>query len=124
MKLTPFGLQVRTLRLELGLTLKTMADAVNVSPAYLSSIELGDRQLSSKVSDEAISFFADKVDGEKLEQIRDAVVKTAEIVPVDNLAGEDKVLVAAFARRLTEGAGVPDEILKWIKKGGEHGSDR
>jgi len=122
MKLTPFGLYVRTLRLELGLTLKTMADALKVSPAYLSSIELGDRPLPSTVAEEAIKFFSPQVRGERIEQLKEAIDKSANAVPIGGLESEEKVLVAAFARRLTEGEGVPDEVLKWLKKGGnKHG---
>lgn len=39
--MTPFGLFMRTLRLEKGLLLKDMADAMGVSSAYLSALEHG-----------------------------------------------------------------------------------
>jgi len=122
MKLTPFGFQVRTLRMELGLTLKTMADSLEVSSAYLSSIELGDRQLSSKIAEDTLAFFSSRVSSSSLQNLREAIDKTAQMVPIDNLAGEEKILVAAFARRLTDGEGVPPEIYDWLKKGGENGS--
>jgi transcriptional regulator with XRE-family HTH domain len=41
--MTPFGAKVRQLRHERAVTLKTMATALNVSPAYLSALELGKR---------------------------------------------------------------------------------
>ncbi len=41
--MTPFGAKVRQLRRERGLSLKQMAAALNVSPAYLSALELGKR---------------------------------------------------------------------------------
>jgi transcriptional regulator with XRE-family HTH domain len=40
---TPFGERVRKLRAERGVTLKAMAEAVGVSPAYLSALEHGKR---------------------------------------------------------------------------------
>ena len=41
--MTPFGARVRALRAERGLTLKQMAAALEVSPAYLSALEHGRR---------------------------------------------------------------------------------
>jgi transcriptional regulator with XRE-family HTH domain len=41
--MTPFGLRLRQLRKERGLTLAEMAKAVNVSSAYLSALEHGKR---------------------------------------------------------------------------------
>jgi transcriptional regulator with XRE-family HTH domain len=40
---TPFGERLRTLRAERGLTLQVMAEALGVSPAYLSALEHGRR---------------------------------------------------------------------------------
>ncbi|ANN71568.1 helix-turn-helix domain-containing protein [Bordetella bronchialis] len=121
MKLTPFGLLVRTLRLEAGLTLKNMADALGVTSAYLSSIELGDRPLTEKIAGQAIEFFKERISTEKLDQLQAAVDKTTQSVPTAGLDSDDKVLVAAFARRLTEGAGVPDEVMNWLRKGDRSG---
>ncbi|MER2606931.1 MAG: helix-turn-helix domain-containing protein [Siculibacillus sp.] len=41
--MTPFGAKVRNLRRERGVTLKQMAAALRVSPAYLSALEHGKR---------------------------------------------------------------------------------
>jgi transcriptional regulator with XRE-family HTH domain len=41
--MTPFGERMRKLRAERGVTLKDMAAAVGVSPAYLSALEHGKR---------------------------------------------------------------------------------
>lgn len=124
MKLTPYGLFVRTLRLELGLTLKAMADTLQVSSAYLSSIELGERDLTPKIGLDAIEFFKARVTPQKLEELRNAIDQTSKVVPIEDLGSEDKILVAAFARRLTDGAGVPDEVMKWLQKGERHGRSR
>ena len=39
--MTPFGVAVRRIRKERGITQKAMAKALNVSPAYLSALENG-----------------------------------------------------------------------------------
>lgn len=41
--MTPFGQKIRDLREERSITLKTMAHALGVSPAYLSALEHGRR---------------------------------------------------------------------------------
>ena len=41
--MTPFGEKVRDMRAEVGVTLKQMATALEVSPAYLSALEHGHR---------------------------------------------------------------------------------
>jgi transcriptional regulator with XRE-family HTH domain len=41
--MTPFGEKLRHIRNERGITLKDMAKAINVSPAYLSALEHGKR---------------------------------------------------------------------------------
>ena len=41
--MTPFGVKLRALRSERGITLKEMADAIGVSSAYLSALEHGRR---------------------------------------------------------------------------------
>jgi len=39
--MTPFGQKLRTMRAERQITLKEMAEAISVSPAYLSALEHG-----------------------------------------------------------------------------------
>ena len=46
--MTPFGLKLREIRAERGLTLKDMAAGLQVSPAYLSAMEHGHRGRPSK----------------------------------------------------------------------------
>jgi transcriptional regulator with XRE-family HTH domain len=41
--MTPFGVKLRQIRTERGMTLKQMAESLGVSPAYLSSLEHGRR---------------------------------------------------------------------------------
>lgn len=41
--MTPFGARLRELRAARGMTMKTMADAIGVTPAYLSALEHGQR---------------------------------------------------------------------------------
>lgn len=56
--MTPFGAKIRALRAERGVTLKDMAAALRVSPAYLSALEHGRRGRPSFAQVQAmIGFF-------------------------------------------------------------------
>ena len=45
--MTPFGLKIRELRKQRGVSMKDMARAIGVTPAYLSALEHGHRGLPS-----------------------------------------------------------------------------
>lgn len=45
--MTPFGAKLRDLRRQRGMTMKQMAEAIGVTPAYLSALEHGHRGLPS-----------------------------------------------------------------------------
>lgn len=47
--MTPFGLKMRELRTARGITLKRMAEDLQISPAYLSALEHGHRGRPSPV---------------------------------------------------------------------------
>lgn len=56
--MTPFGMKIRALRSERGITQKQMARAIGVSPAYLSALEHGHRgQPSWELLQRIIGFF-------------------------------------------------------------------
>lgn len=116
MKLTLFGEAVRHLRMRLDISLKAMAEAMGISSAYLSSIEYGEKKLSTKLSESAIAFFEGKVPPDQLTNLRDAAEKSRNVLNTSDLEPDAKGLVAAFARRLQEGGEPTPEILKWINK--------
>jgi predicted transcriptional regulator len=116
MKLTAFGLCTRKLRLDLGMSLKSMADGLGITSAYLSAIELGDKPLPAKLADQAVKFLEPLSTAEKIKELRIAADASLDTVPITNLESNERVLVAAFARRLTEGDGVPDDVTNWLKR--------
>ncbi|MDB5853318.1 MAG: hypothetical protein JWR22_1359 [Herminiimonas sp.] len=118
MKLTPFGLASRKLRLELGCSLRQMAIELEIGSPYLSSIELGEKQLTTKIAERAINFFRTRgVSMAELTHVRQACDESTRIVPVSMLRPSEKALVAAFARRLSEGKGIPNDVQKWLDRG-------
>lgn len=120
MKLTPFGEAARLLRMKCGLSLKSMAEDMNISSAYLSSIEYGEKRLAEKHIKAALDFFVDKVTAEQLRDLRTAAEQSKQIINTSELAPDARGLVAAFARRLQQGDAPTPEIMRWLmerKKG-------
>ena len=110
-KLTPFGVELRKLRLDKDMRLLDLAAKLEQSTAYLSAVETGRKQIPDgylhKIS-QAMNLSADE-----LRRLRGAAEKTRKEVRVDNLRGEQREIVAAFARRLDD---VPDDIMEALKK--------
>ncbi len=114
MKLTLFGEAVRHLRMRYDLSLKEMAQAMDISSAYLSAIEYGEKKLSEKLSGDAIAYLSTKASQEEVVKVADAAEKSRDVVSTKQLNPDAKGLVAAFARRLQEGDAPSPEILEWI----------
>jgi transcriptional regulator with XRE-family HTH domain len=104
--MTPFGARLRELRAARGVTLKTMAAALQVSPAYLSALEHGHRGTPTwTLVQRVITFFniiwdeADEL--ERLAQVSNprVVVDTSGLTP----------RATEFANRLARQIGNLDE---------------
>lgn len=105
--MTPFGQRVRALRVARGMTMKTMAAALEVSPAYLSALEHGRKGRPSPVLVRQICALLDIIWDEADELLRLAelshpriVVDTAALSP---LATELANKLAERIRHLDEG---------------------
>lgn len=116
MKLTPFGEAVRLLRMRHDVSMKSMADFMDISSSHLSGIEYGEKRLLQKHIDSALAFFADKAKRDDLDGLRKAGEQSRDIVHTSDLSPDARGLVAAFARRLQEGGAPTPEILNWISK--------
>lgn len=110
-KLTPFGIVIRKLRLEKGLKLLDMAEALEMSVAYLSAVETGRKPipdgLVGKIS-RSLKWPADE-----LAQLNRAIDKSRKEVRVEQHAPEERELIAAFARQLDD---VPKVTIEQLRK--------
>lgn len=119
MALTPFGKEVRKLRIdhEPSLKLKDLAQAVGVSSAYLSCVETGAKAPSPKLVDSV----ADKlgVDSETRRKLQRLASESSRVVQLDLSQGnvQARDLAMSFARRFASlDEGQVNELLRIIER--------
>lgn len=104
---TPYGKAVRKLRIDAGLRLKDMADALGVRSAYLSAVETGKKRINEKLVDNTISFFVKESQFSE-EEIREELKSLVDqsqpdfTISMQGQADSDRELVTAFARRFSD----------------------
>jgi transcriptional regulator with XRE-family HTH domain len=109
--LTSFGIAIRKIRLDRGLKLRDMADKLDLTSAFLSAIETG-RKPIPKGYVEAVTQALGLSEIETRDLCR-AADETRTTVDVDNLAAENRELVASFARRVNQ---LPPDFLERLRK--------
>ncbi len=111
--LTPFGKEVRKLRIDRGLLLKDLADAIGCSPAWLSAVETGRKAvphtLAQKIADQ-LKLGAS--DAQRLIVAAEISSKKFKLELSDNATMEQRNLAATFARRFNE---LSDEDIRRIR---------
>lgn len=96
MKLTEFGKIVRKARLDANVTLLDMATSLNVTSAFLSSLETGRKKVPSEWGQKIEAFFKQhKVSVSGLQVAADISNKS---VSLEGLSPTHQMLVAGFAR--------------------------
>lgn len=101
--LTPFGKKVRKLRIDVGVTLKSMADSMGVTSSYLSAIETGKRAVTDPVLNSIIGYFSGAGVNAKAELAK-AARDSQQSVEI-NLSGKNqnaREVAMAFARNFDE----------------------
>lgn len=116
---TELGKYLRKLRIEKDILLKDMAEDLNITPAYLSSIEHGKREASIKLIDLVISKYELSMNEQK--SIFEAFNKSKSQVKLNlkkTASNKHKDLGLAFARKF-EGLSEEEieEILSVLKGG-------
>lgn len=97
MATTEFGKVVRIARLNAGVKLNEMAEALSVSPAFLSGMETGRKKISEDWVAKIAGYVRNelKTDAPNLEV---AAAVTNKSVNLDGLSPQHQMLVAGFAR--------------------------
>ncbi len=110
---TAFGKLVRQLRADRGWLLKDLADALGVTSAYVSAVELG----TKPITDSVLSGIAAAME---LNDIETAQLKVAAensptkvSIQLKDASSQDRELVAAFAREVFD---LPQERKDQLRK--------
>ena len=99
--MTPFGKKLRSIRAERGITLKDMAQAINVSPAYLSALEHGRKGAPTWYLVQRIITFFNVIwdEAEELERLAQ-ISHPRIVVDTSGLGSQATELANKFARHV------------------------
>ena len=99
--MTPFGKKFRSIRAERGITLKDMAQAINVSPAYLSALEHGRKGAPTWYLVQRIITFFNVIwdEAEELERLAQ-ISHPRIVVDTSGLGSQATELANKFARHV------------------------
>lgn len=96
MNLTEFGSAVRKARLDARVTLQTMAKDLEVTPAYLSGLEVGRKKISDEWVGKITTYFKSKgIEVEDLAKLADVANKS---ISLDGMKPQQMMMLAGFAR--------------------------
>ena len=115
--LTKFGKFLRVLRMERGELLKNMAENLRISSAYLSSIEMGNREIPKSLPQDLIQKY-NLTEEEQVEMQKaiSASIKTSDI-SLANTTNLQKEAALVFARNLEKMNDKSiEEFLDFMKK--------
>ncbi|HAD40793.1 MAG TPA: XRE family transcriptional regulator [Plesiomonas shigelloides] len=96
MALTEFGKAVRKARIDTDCTLLSMAQALDVTSAFLSGLETGNKKIPKKWVKAIQAFFKDR--GYELSNLQELADVSNQFVSLDGLSQHQQMLVAGFAK--------------------------
>jgi len=94
--LTEFGKKVRKARIDAGVTMMQMADALGTTPSFLSAMETGRKKVPAEWVAKIEHYFA--VHGVSVANLGAAADASNQSVSLEGLTREHQMLVAGFAR--------------------------
>lgn len=130
MSLTKFGAAVREARRETKQTLKTMAEALGTSAAFLSAMETGRSKVPMDFVGKIESFFTNLGYPVERLKLKENAMVSNENAPLSGLSLQQQMLVAGFAsselsrEQLDKFADLLRTIRTDILKGDECGGDQ
>lgn len=110
---TEFGKALRKLRIDIGISMQTMAKKIEISTAFLSAIELGRKKISNKLLTKIINEY--KLDETTINNLKDTACRSNKEIKISlksyNEKDQEDILV--FARNFTS---LSDEKKAKIRK--------
>lgn len=100
--LTPLGRFLRKLRIDRNELLKTMADKLDVSSAFLSAVEMGRKHMPATWERTLVEDYC--LDAGQTAELSNAIAESAKSVRLDltNISADSRRTVLAFARKIQE----------------------
>jgi transcriptional regulator with XRE-family HTH domain len=95
--ITEFGKVVRTARIQAGINLSEMAEALEVTPAFLSGMETGRKKISDDWLNRIASYIRNNL-GVAAPDLEVAASLSNGSVDLDGLSPQHQMLIAGFAR--------------------------
>ncbi len=114
--LSPLGRFLRKLRIDRNELLKTMADKLSVSSAFLSAVEMGRKHVpegwEQTLSDDY------HLDAAQRTELSNAIAESSTSVRLDltNFSADSRRAVVAFARKIQEGNAVDANLISAFLK--------
>ncbi len=111
--LTSLGKKLRILRVTNGELLKDMAEKLEMTPAYLSSIENGKRNPPKNIVENIVALY--NLDTQTEKDLKDAYFLTLNEISIclENTSKQQKELGLVFARRFNSFN--PEEVSKLLQ---------
>ena len=103
MQLTPFGKELRKLRIERDWKLKDMASGIKVTPSFLSGVETGEKAIPSDLIERIAHWgklSATEVD--TLHRAADASIKAVSMKLPEQFGARDREAMSVLARIIDE----------------------
>lgn len=97
MSLSKFGVTVREFRRSLGVTLSSMASALDTSPAFLSAMETGRSKIPMEWVDKISSYFETSGLNVNRPKLKASACEDNESVSLQGLPPHHRMLIAGFA---------------------------
>jgi transcriptional regulator with XRE-family HTH domain len=98
--LTPFGKELRKVRIDRGLLLKDMADRLELSSAFMSAVETGRKEIPRDLLERIIDAY--ELTTDEVERLSHAAVMTARVQKIrlpSNASDASREVAAMLARR-------------------------
>jgi len=117
--ITEFGKVLRKIRIDRDEILKDMASKLNVTAAYLSSVENGKREIPREWVFEIIQIY--ELGEDEALEIEEAALASRKSIKfkLDEESARDRDLVLAFARRFRDLSDSDVEVMKDLLEGKE-----
>ena len=97
--ITCVGRFLRKLRIDRGEILKTMAETLGVSSAFLSAVENGKKKFPDAQLEKMEDYYSLTVN--QMEELKTAVIESSDVVELNmsNVSFENRQLAVSFARK-------------------------